>query len=412
METSIGFAGLSCRMDRRASIPRKLSDCFSIEDIRLLASRKLPQAVFDLYDGGAEDESTLKANRKAFSAYRFAPRVLVDVSNASTSCEFLAAPAPFPVGIGPTGGAGFGYRHADLALAKAAAKLGIPYTLSSSATTSIETIARHAPGRLWFQAYVLKNQPFFWKMVERARQAEYEGLVITVDLPVGGKRERDMRNHFSVPFKFTTRNVVDFASRPRWALDMLIKGMPVIENLRGLELAATDARSIASTVGKGYDASFDWDRLAEVRDRWPRKLIVKGIASREDAARLARMGVDAIVVSNHGGRQLDGALASLEALPEVLLGAGAALPVLLDGGIRRGSDIAKALALGAHGVLLGRATLFGAVSAGDAGAMRALEILQSELLRTMQLCGITNHREWSRDFLRSAEHWFESPARA
>lgn len=391
-------------MPRRAHSPRKLSDCFSIDDIRLLARRKLPRAVFDLYEGGAEDEMTLLANRQAFSTYRFVPRVLVDVSQVDTSCEFLSHPAPLPFAIGPTGGAGFGYRYADLALAKAAAKLGIPYTLSSSATTSIETIAREAPGRLWFQAYVLKNQPFFWKMVEKARQADYEGLVITVDLPVGGKRERDMRNHFSVPFKFTPRNVLDFARRPLWAMDMLIRGMPVVENLRGLEVTATDARSIASTVGKGYDASFNWERLAEVRDRWPRKLIVKGIASEADAARLAQMGIDAIVVSNHGGRQLDGALASLEALSKVLKGAGPNLPVLLDGGIRRGSDIAKALALGAHGVLLGRATLFGAVSAGDDGAMRALEILQTELVRTMQLCGITRHSGWRPEMLQPALH--------
>ena len=383
--------------------PRSLRDCYSIGDLRLLARRRLPRAVFDFYDGGAEDERTLAENRSAFDRWRFAPRVLVDVADASSACMLLGSPAGMPAAIAPTGAAGFGWRDADLALARAAAKYGIPYTLSSSATTAIETIADKAPGRLWFQAYVLRNRDFFWRLIERARQADYEALVITVDLPVGGKRERDFRNHFSIPFRFSARNVVDFASRPRWAMDMLLRGMPVMENLRGLEASATSATAIASSVGRSYDPSFDWARLAEVRERWPRKLIVKGVSRGEDAQRLAGMGVDAIVVSNHGGRQLDGAVATLEALPEVLLGAGGRVPVMLDGGVRRGTDIAKALALGAHGVLLGRATLFGAVAGGDAGAQRAVEILHDELLRTMRLCGARTSTQLSADLLRRVD---------
>ena len=378
----------------------RVQDCYSIADLRTLARRKLPRAVFDFYDGGAEDETTLANNARAFDRWQLAPRVLVDVANASTACTLLGSAAAMPAAIAPTGAAGFGWRGADLALARAAAKLGIPYTLSSSATTAIETIADKAPGRLWFQAYVLRNQDFFWKLIERARQAEYEALVITVDLPVGGKRERDFRNHFSIPFRFTPRNMLDFASRPRWAFDMLLRGMPVMENLRGLEAAATNATTIASSVGRSYDPAFDWARLAEVRDRWPRKLIVKGVSRGDDAQRLAAMGVDAIVVSNHGGRQLDGAVPSLQALSEVLHGVAGRVPVLIDGGIRRGTDIAKALALGAHGVLLGRATLFGAVAAGDAGAERALDILHDELLRTMRLCGAPTLLQLSADLLR------------
>ena len=378
----------------------RVQDCYSIADLRTLARRKLPRAVFDFYDGGAEDETTLANNARAFDRWQLAPRVLVDVANASTACTLLGSAAAMPAAIAPTGAAGFGWRGADLALARAAARLGIPYTLSSSATTTIETIADKAPGRLWFQAYVLRNQDFFWKLIERARQAEYEALVITVDLPVGGKRERDFRNHFSIPFRFTPRNMLDFASRPRWAFDMLLRGMPVMENLRGLEAAATNATTIASSVGRSYDPAFDWARLAEVRDRWPRKLIVKGVSRGDDAQRLAAMGVDAIVVSNHGGRQLDGAVPSLQALSEVLHGVAGRVPVLIDGGIRRGTDIAKALALGAHGVLLGRATLFGAVAAGDAGAERALDILHDELLRTMRLCGAPTLLQLSADLLR------------
>ena len=387
----------------------RVQDCYSIADLRTLARRKLPRAVFDFYDGGAEDEITLANNARAFDRWQLAPRVLVDVGNASTAGTLLGSAAAMPAAIAPTGAAGFGWRGADLALARAAAKLGIPYTLSSSATTAIETIADKAPGRLWFQAYVLRNQDFFWKLIERARQADYEALVITVDLPVGGKRERDFRNHFSIPFRFTPRNMLDFASRPRWAFDMLLRGMPVMENLRGLEAAATNATAIASSVGRSYDPAFDWARLTEVRDRWPRKLIVKGVSRGDDAQRLAAMGVDAIVVSNHGGRQLDGAVPSLQALSEVLESVAGRVPVLVDGGIRRGTDIAKALALGAQGVLLGRATLFGAVAAGDAGAQRALDILHDELLRTMRLCGAPTLSQLSADLLRPATACARNP---
>ena len=286
---------------RHAHAPRRVEDCYAIDDLRALARHRLPRAVFDFYEGGAEDESTLAGNREAYAHWQFSPRVLVDVAQASTACTLLGAPAAMPAAIAPTGAAGFGHRHADVALARAAAHLGIPYTLSTSATTSIETIASQAPGRHWFQAYVLRDQAFFWRLIERARAADYEALMITVDLPVGGKRERDFNNHFSIPFRFSMRNMWDFASCPRWALDMLLRGMPVMENLRGLEAAATSATAIASSVGRSYDPSFDWERLAQVRDRWPRKLIVKGVTRAEDAARLAAMGVDAIVVSNHGG---------------------------------------------------------------------------------------------------------------
>lgn len=381
-------------------VPRDAAGCYSIEDLRRLARRRLPRAVFDFYDGGAEDETTLAENRSAYERWRLSPRVLVDVAEASTDCTLLGAPAGMPAAIAPTGAAGFGWRTADLALARAAAQQGIPYTLSSSATTAIETIANEAPGRHWFQAYVLRNQDFFWQLIARARAADYEALVITVDLPVGGKRERDLHNHFSIPFRFSARNLRDFASRPRWALEMLLRGMPVMENLRGLETTATSATGIASSVGRSYDPAFDWARMAEVRGRWPRKLIVKGVSRGDDARRLAAMGADAIVVSNHGGRQLDGAVSSLRALPEVLAATGGRIPVLVDGGIRRGGDIAKALALGAHGVLLGRATLFGAVAAGDAGAQRALHILHDELLRTLRLCGAARVDALGADLLR------------
>lgn len=380
--------------------PRRLGDCHSIADLRHLAQRRLPRAVFDFFDGGAEDERTLRANGAAYEHYRFAPHVLVDVAEVSLQSMLLGTLSAMPLAIGPVGGAGFGHHLADLGLARAAAKHGIPYTLSSTATTALETIAREVPGRHWFQAYALCDRDCFWRMVERARVANYEGLMITLDLPVRGKRERDLHNHFSIPFHYTARNVFDFATRPRWALDRLLRGRPKLENIRELDSNVRNASVTVSSLRHNHDASFDWARLAEVRSRWPRKLIVKGVARSEDAQRLAVLGVDAIVVSNHGGRQLDNACATLDVLPEVLQGAAGRVPVWLDGGIRRGSDIAKALALGAQAVLVGRATLFGAVVAGEVGAMRSLDILRDELRRTLQLCGVRDVRDLTPELLR------------
>jgi (S)-mandelate dehydrogenase len=365
-----------------------LARAWSIDDLRRMARRRLPRAVFDFIDGGAESEATLRANRAAFERVRFLPKVLVDVSRIDTSTSILGAPSQLPIAIAPTGAVGFGRHGGDVAIARAAAAVGIPYTLSTTAMASIERIAREAPGRHWFQAYVLKRREFTFGLIERARAADYEALVVTVDLPVGGKRERDLRNEFSIPFRFTPRNVLDFASRPAWALGMLRRGMPVMENLVGFAPEATSTAGVASSVGRNYDTSFDWDGLKAIRDAWPRKLIVKGVERADDAERLAAMGCDGVIVSNHGGRQLDGAAATLDALPAVVRAVGSRTSVLVDGGVRRGADAVKAVALGAEAVMVGRATLFGVCAGGEPGAARALDILRDELVRTMQLCGV------------------------
>ncbi len=384
------------------AVPNISTQATSIADLRRLAQRRLPRAVFDFFDGGAEDEVTLRDNCAAFERQRLLPRVLVDVSRADTSTQLVGAPSALPLAIAPTGAAGFGWPGADVAIAKAAAAAGVPYTLSSSATASIERIANAAPGRLWFQAYVLRDQDYFHGLIARARAADFEALMITVDLPVAGKRERDFHNHFSIPFRFTPRNLLDFARHPRWALRIARHGMPVMENLVGLVREGgktggktggkASASAVASFVGKGYDSAFDWDRLQRLRDLWPRRLIVKGVAHPMDARRLAAMGVDAIVVSNHGGRQLDGGAATLDLLPAIVQavqGVKSTVAVLVDGGVRRGSDVLKARALGAQGVLIGRATLYGAVAAGEPGAQLALHILRDEIERSLRLCGVT-----------------------
>jgi (S)-mandelate dehydrogenase len=358
----------------------------SIEDLRGAARRRLPRAVFEFFDGGAEDELTLRANQQAFQRIRLLPRVLVDVSMVSTESEIVGKTAKLPIAVAPTGAVGFGWHGGDVAIAKAAAAFGIPYTLSTTATASIERVAREAGGRLWFQAYILKQRAFTFKLIERAKDAGYEALMITVDLAVGGKRERDLRNHFAIPFRFTPRNLRDFASKPGWALGMLARGMPVMENLLGYTAQPMSAAALASSVGRNYDPSFDWEGLQAIRDAWPHKLVLKGVARADDAQRAAALGCDALVVSNHGGRQLDGAAATLEALPAIVQAV--KIPVLVDGGVRRGGDALKAIALGAQAVMVGRATLYGACAAGEAGARRALEILKDELERTMRLCGV------------------------
>jgi len=363
------------------------TNAYSIADLRQAARRRLPRAVFDFIDGGAEDEVTLRANRAAFERVHLLPRVLVDVSAIDTQTSILGKAARLPIAIAPTGAIGFGWRGADVAIAKSAAAFGVPYSLSMLGTASIERIAREAPGRLWFQAYFLKQRDFTLGLIDRARAAGYETLIVTADVPVGGKRERDHRNHFSVPFRYTSRNLLDFASRPAWALPMLFRGIPEMENLAGLIPEASEAAALASSVARNNDTTLDWEVLKKVRDRWPGKMLVKGILRADDAERAVAVGCDGVIVSNHGGRQLDGAVAALDALPPIVRAVGGKASVLLDGGVRRGVDVVKALACGAQAVMIGRATLYGVCAAGEAGAMRALEILSGELVRSMQLCG-------------------------
>ena len=375
------------RFEARGS---RLTAAHSIEDLRLAAQRRLPRALYDFFDGGAEDEVTLRANRQAFQDLRFRPQVLRNVSVIDTQREVFGRSIAMPMATAPTGALGYGYPGADVAIAKAAVAAGIPYILSSTATASMERIAKAVQGRLWFQPYTLKDKDFFFGLIRRALAADYEALVITVDLPVGGNRERDRRNHFSVPFKFTGHNLWDFASKPAWWSRIARHGMPVMENLLGLAAHQTSASALASSVGRNHDTGFDWAALQQVRDLWPRPLVLKGILHPADAERACAMGCDALVVSNHGGRQLDGAVASLHALPDVLRAVRGRIPVWVDGGVRRGQDVVKALALGAHGVLVGRAMVFGATAAGEAGAQRALSILKDELIRTMSLCGTSS----------------------
>ena len=376
-----------------------LASAINIDDLRLIARRRLPRAIFDFFDGGAEAEATLRDNRAAFERVRLLPKVLVDVAQVDTKVRIFEKETNLPLAIAPTGGIGAGRAGAELMLAQSAKAYGIPFTLATPSTVSIERVASEVGGRLWFQLYVVRDREFREKLVLRARDNGYEALLVTVDLPVAGKRERDPRNGFVTPYRPNWRNARDVMLKPAWLLDVARHGLPTMANFEGYKFSSAKGSDIVAAVGREMDSSFDWEGLQRLRDLWPRKLLLKGVERPDDALRAAALGCDGVVVSNHGGRQLDGATATLDALPGVVRAAGSKLTVLLDGGVRRGVDILKARALGAQAVLTGRATLFGVMAGGEPGARRALEILSTELQRAMQLCGARSVAEIAPDLL-------------
>jgi (S)-mandelate dehydrogenase len=376
-----------------------LGEAINVEDLRRMAKRRLPRAIFDFFDGGAEDETTLRENRAAFERVRLLPKVLVNVAQVDTQVEIFGKPSSLPMAIAPTGGISAGRFGAELMLARAAKAVGIPFTMATPSAFSIERVAEEVGGRLWYQLYCVRNLEFREKLVRRAKDAGFEAILVTVDLPVSGKRERDPRNGFHTPYSPNWRNSKDVIFKATWALDMLRNGLPGMANLVGYPFSTPTGTDIVTAVGREMDAGRDWDYIKRLRDQWPGKLLLKGVERADDAERAVSVGCDGVVVSNHGGRQLDGAAATLDALPHISRAVGSKMTVLLDGGVRRGVDILKARALGAQAVLTGRATLFGAMAGGEPGARRALEILSSELVRAMQLCGVASAKQIGPDLL-------------
>jgi len=310
------------------------------------------------------------------------------VAQVDTSTEIFGRKANLPLAIAPTGGISAGRWGAELILARAAKAVGVPFTMATPSAFSIERVAEEVGGRLWYQLYCVRNIEFRNKLVARAKAAGYEAILVTVDLPVSGKRERDPRNGFHTPYSPNWKNSRDVIFKPAWALDMLRNGLPGMANLEGYPFSTPSGTDIVTAVGREMDAGLDWEYIKRLRELWPGKLLLKGVERADDAERAVTVGCDGIVVSNHGGRQLDGAAATLEALPGISSAVGKKITVLLDGGVRRGVDILKARALGAQAVLTGRATLFGAMAGAEPGARRALEILSTELVRAMQLSGV------------------------
>ncbi|MFM1988904.1 MAG: L-lactate cytochrome reductase LldA [Pseudomonadota bacterium] len=365
----------------------------SVQDLRLIARARLPRAVFDFVDGAACDERSARANVDDFAAVRFVPRFLRDVSSTSVATTLLGAPAAAPIAIAPTGLATLVHPDADRVLAREAAAAGIPFALSTASGTSLEDVAAVGPGRRWFQLYVFRDRSITERLIERAAAAGYEALVLTVDVPLVGKRDRDRRNGFTVPLRLTPSTVLDFALHPRWCLGLARHGMPTMRNY---ELGDLGGRSHAEVVGSLYDPSLTWEALAWLRARWRGPLLVKGLLALDDVLRAADLGADAVVVSNHGGRQLDGTSSSIRALADWGAQASARVPLLVDGGIRRGSDVVAAVALGARGVLIGRPGLY-AVGAGGAPAVRRmLATLVEEMHLTLAHLGAASLAEVGR----------------
>ena len=375
-----------------------LDQAIAIEDLRGMARKRVPRFVFDFVEGGAEDEVTLAANRRSFERLRFRPHTLAGVAERSLGATILGAPSALPAIAAPVGLLGLVRRHGDLELARAAAAGGIPFTLSTSSMDSLEDVARAAPGRLWFQCYVFAERSVSEGLIRRAADAGFEALVITSDFPVSGKRERDLRSGLRPDGRLTLGTQLDILMHPRWLLTVGTHRPRFAVVERGLGAGRNAATFLPA---KMFDPSLCWDDLRRFRDLWKGKLLLKGVLRADDAARAVACGVDGVILSNHGGRQLDGAVSGMDALPEVVQEIGGRASILVDGGVRRGGDIAKALALGAEGVLLGRALAYGLAAGGSPGAARALEILRDEFDRTLALLGCRTPADLTGDLIAS-----------
>jgi (S)-mandelate dehydrogenase len=380
----------------------RLERAQSIEDLRRMARRRLPRAVFDFFDGGAESETTLRRNSEAFESIEFSPRIMVDVSSRNLAASILGKPARLPLIIAPTGLAALGWPQADIALARAAGRFGVPFVVSSSSSVRLEDIARAAPDtRLWFQVYVYRDRELVRSLIRRARDCGFEAVVLTADVPLLGQRERDGRNSFSVPIRVTPRMLWDTLRCPRWTYDILTQGVPRMQNFVDVSSGLKSVGSLAALMTSNMDASVSWSDVSSLRADWPGKVVLKGVLSPADASLAVNAGFDAIVVSNHGGRQLDHAPATISVLPEIAATVAGRIELLLDGGVRRGSDIAKVLCLGAQAAMTGRATLFGAAAAGQPGVERALELLRAEFDRCLALIGCPAAAELTLAYLRT-----------
>jgi len=391
------LAPLLKRPPRTASrLQRRLNRAADIADLRELGRRRTPRPVFDYVDGGAGDEIAMARAVAAFDRIEFRPRVLRDVSTVDTTTTLLGRSSSLPLAFSPTGYTRMMHAAGEIAVASVAARGGIPYTLSTVGTTTPERLAATVPaGRRWFQLYVWNDRARSRALVERAADAGFDVLVLTVDVPVGGGRWRDVRSGLVIPPELTLRTFVEGALHPRWLFDFLTTEPPTFATLE-----STGPSSVEEMARTMFDPSVEFDDIAWCREMWHGPIVVKGVQDPSDAIRLAEIGVDGIVLSNHGGRQLDRAATPLELLPDVVDAVGDRLDVLLDGGVRSGADVVAAVALGAKAVMVGRAYLYGLMAGGEPGVQRAFDILAADVRRTMQLLGVRQISELSRDFVR------------
>ncbi len=371
----------------------------NVEDLRQLARRKVPRALFDYVDRGSYDEISYHANSAALKAIRFRQRVLIDADNRSLGTTMLGEQVAMPVAIAPTGLTGLLHGDGEILAARAAEAAGIRFTLSTMSICSIEDVRAATKGPFWFQLYVFRDRAFSETVIERAKAAGCTALFVTVDLPLRGQRHADIKNGLEVPPKLTLRNALDIASKPAWALGVLMGKRKSFGNIDAYLKDKGGVWAAGRWANDNFDASLSWADVDWVRKLWPGKLVLKGVLDAEDARRAADLGADAIVVSNHGGRQLDGAPATIDALPRIVDAAGDRIEVLFDGGVRSGQDVLKALALGARGCLIGRAYLYGLAAMGEAGVTKALALIADELRISMSLTGVRDVAEASRDIL-------------
>jgi (S)-mandelate dehydrogenase len=379
---------------------KPLAKTYNIEDIRKLARAKLPKGIYESIERGTEDEVAVANNRAGFQRIRFNPRMFEDVSNIKLATELFGQQIAMPLAIAPTGSAGLVWYCGEVELAKAAAKFNVPFTLATRSLSSIETIAQEAGGNLWLQLYVWRDRNLSYQLVERAKAAGFKALLVTADTPVPPNREYNLRNGYGLPFRASRAAYTDMCLHPMWLLKVMGRymvngGMPRFETLPGRpKITESTAPSMATS------ASVNWEDIRELRRRWPGVLMVKGILRVDDALKAADCGVDAIVLSNHGGRNLDSARAPIDVLPEMLDAVvGKRMKVLVDSGVRRGSDVVKAVAMGASAVLSGRPTLFGTAVAGCDGALHVLDILQKEMKNTMGMIGCADIHQLGQDLL-------------
>ncbi len=358
-----------------------------IEDLRRLYQRRTPRMFYDYAESGSWSEQTFRDNTTDFAHLRLRQRVAKDMSNRSVRSTMIAEDVAMPVALAPVGLTGMQCADGEIKAARAAEKFGVPFTLSTLSICSIEDVAEHTSRPFWFQVYTLKDEEFMRRLFDRARAAQCSAIVITLDLQLLGQRHKDLRNGLSAPPKLTLKSVADMMTKLRWGLGMLGTKRRFFGNVVGHAKGVTDPASLSAWTAEAFDETLDWKRVAQFRDMWGGKLIIKGILDVEDALAAADLGVDAIVVSNHGGRQLDGAMSSIRMLPQIVDAVGDRVEVHMDSGIRSGQDVLKALSLGARGTYIGRAFTYGLGAMGEAGVTRALEIIRKELDTTMGLCG-------------------------
>lgn len=376
-----------------------MSEILEINDLKNLARRRVPTMFFDYADSGAWTESTYRANEADFSKIKFRQRVLVDMTNRSLESTMIGEKVSMPVALAPTGSTGMQHADGEMLAAQAAEEFGVPFTLSTMSICSIEDVASVTKKPFWFQLYVMRDKDFVLNLINRAKAAKCSALVLTLDLQILAQRHKDIRNGLSAPPKMTPRNIIDMVIRPRWCLGMLGTQRRTFRNIVGHAKGVGDLSSLASWTNEQFDPRLSWSDVEWIRKQWDGKLILKGILDKEDAVMAARTGADAIIVSNHGGRQLDGAPSSISVLPEIVEAVGDRIEVHMDGGIRSGQDVLKALCLGAKGTYIGRPFLYGLGAMGKPGVTKALEIIRKELDVTLALCGKRNIADAGPDML-------------